>query len=128
MQMILAVGAGGAIGAILRFLMAGAFLRLLGPGFPYGTLTINVLGSFVMGVLAVLLGLKFSLPHPVQAFLTVGILGGFTTFSTFSLDAVTLFERGQLGAAALYVGGSVILSLCALFAGLAITRTFLAGL
>ncbi|MDA5193084.1 fluoride efflux transporter CrcB [Govanella unica] len=128
MQMILAVGVGGAIGAVSRYLMALAIFRALGPGFPWGTLAINVLGSLLMGVLAELLALRFSLPHPMQAFFLTGVLGGFTTFSTFSLDAVTLMARGQSGAAFLYIGGSVILSLAALFAGLAITRSLISGL
>lgn len=128
MQMILAVGAGGAIGAIARYLMAGAFLRALGPGFPWSTMAINILGSFLMGVLAALLALRFSLPHPLQAFFLTGVLGGFTTFSAFSLDAVSLLERGQTGATFFYIGGSVILSIAALCAGLAITRSLISGL
>jgi len=114
------VAAGGAIGAAARYLAGVAVLRAAGPGFPWGTLAVNVAGSFLMGVLIVVLahlgGTRFA------PFLAVGVLGGFTTFSSFSLDAVTLYERGAVGAAAGYVAGSVVLSLAALFAGLAIAR------
>lgn len=114
------VAAGGAIGASARYLAGVAVTRAVGPGFPWGTLVVNVAGSFLMGVLIVMVahlgGTRF-LP-----FLAVGVLGGFTTFSTFSLDAVTLYERGALGAAAGYVIGSVVLSVLALFAGLAMAR------
>lgn len=114
------VAAGGAIGASARYLAGVAVLRVAGPGFPWGTLAVNVAGSFLMGVLIVSLahlgGTRFA------PFLAVGVLGGFTTFSSFSLDAVTLYERGAVGAAAGYVAGSVVLSLAALFAGLALAR------
>ncbi|MGS4947197.1 fluoride efflux transporter CrcB [Meridianimarinicoccus sp. RP-17] len=114
------VAAGGAIGAAARYLAGVAVMRAAGPGFPWGTLAVNVAGSFLMGVLIVTLahlgGTRFA------PFLAVGVLGGFTTFSSFSLDAVTLYERGALGAAAGYVGGSVVLSLAGLVAGLALAR------
>ncbi len=114
------VAAGGAIGASARYLAGVALTRALGPEFPWGTVAVNVIGSFLMGVLIVALGhvggTRF-LP-----FLAVGVLGGFTTFSSFSLDAVTLYERGAMGAAAGYVVGSVVLSLVALVAGLAMAR------
>jgi len=114
------VAAGGAIGAAARYLAGVAFMRAMGPGFPWGTLAVNVAGSFLMGVLIVTLahlgGTRFA------PFLAVGVLGGFTTFSSFSLDAVTLYERGAVAAAAGYVGASVVLSLAALFAGLAVAR------
>lgn len=114
------VAAGGAIGASARYLAGVAVMRAAGPGFPWGTLAVNVAGSFLMGVLIVTLahlgGTRFA------PFLAVGVLGGFTTFSSFSLDAVTLYERGAVGAAAAYVGGSVVLSLAGLVAGLALAR------
>lgn len=117
---LIQVAAGGALGASARYLTGVGAVRLLGLGFPWGTLTVNVVGSFLMCVLIVALaergGMRFA------PFLTVGILGGFTTFSAFSLDAVTLFERGQVSAAAGYVAASVILSITALFLGLWIAR------
>ena len=117
---LIQVAAGGALGASARYLTGVGAVRLLGLCFPWGTLTVNVVGSFLMGVLIVALaergGMRFA------PFLTVGILGGFTTFSAFSLDAVTLFERGQVSAAAGYVAASVILSITALFLGLWIAR------
>ena len=114
------VALGGAIGASARYLTGVAAVRLMGHGFPWGTLAVNVVGSFLMGVLVVALahlgGTRFA------PLLMTGMLGGFTTFSAFSLDAVTLYERGQLGLAATYVTASVILSLAALFAGLLAAR------
>ncbi len=114
------VALGGAIGASGRYLSGIAAMRLLGPGFPWATLFVNVAGSFLMGVFVTVMaekgGTKFA------PLLTVGMLGGFTTFSSFSLDAVTLWERGQAGLAATYVLSSVLVSLAALFAGLSLTR------
>jgi CrcB protein len=120
----LAVAAGGAIGASLRFAAGAWALRALGPGFPYGTFAVNVLGSFAMGALAGLLmeRLPESVTH-VRHFAMTGLLGGFTTFSAFSLDAIYLIERARWAAAAGYVGGSVALSILALAAGLALTRS-----
>ncbi len=116
------VAFGGAIGACLRYLANVGAMRVFGPGFPYATLTVNILGSFLMGVLVAVLtakgGMRFA------PFLMTGILGGFTTFSAFSLDAVTLWERGQLWLSAGYVGASVIFSLAALVAGLSLARSF----
>ena len=124
MPVLLQVAVGGACGACLRYLSGVMATRLLGHGFPWGTLFVNVVGSFVMGLLVVLLahisGQKFA------PLLVTGALGGFTTFSTFSLDAVTLFERGQIGAAGLYVGTSLIVSIAALAAGLFLARSVVA--
>lgn len=122
MTTLLQVALGGALGASGRYLTGVAASRLMGPGFPWGTLTVNILGSFVMGVIVVVLG-HYS-ANRFAPFLMTGILGGFTTFSAFSLDAVTLWERGQVSVAALYVGASVLLSLAALFAGLIFARGF----
>jgi CrcB protein len=101
--------------------------RLFGTGFPAGTLVINVLGCLVMGLIAGAFAFRGHLPQELRQFLTTGILGGFTTFSAFSLDAALLWERGEVGLAALYVGASVILSLVAVAAGLALSRLMLAG-
>jgi fluoride exporter len=114
------VAAGGAIGAVLRFLAVIGATRAFGPGFPMGTLAVNIAGSFLMGLLFVILTARGSTLHP---FLMTGILGGFTTFSAFSLDAVTLWEGGHATQAALYVAASVIFSLAALLVGAAIARS-----
>ncbi len=118
------VAAGGAIGAVCRYLTGLLAVRTMGHGFPWGTLTVNVIGSFVMGVIVVLLAKKGG--NAFAPFLMTGLLGGFTTFSAFSLDAMALFERGQTGVAAGYVGLSVILSLVAIALGLIVTRGVLA--
>jgi len=121
---IVQVALGGAIGATGRFLAVGAAARLFGGGFPWGTLAVNVVGSFVMGWLVVMLG-HLSATR-LSPFLLSGILGGFTTFSAFSLDTVNLIERGATGLAATYVLGSVCLSVAGLAAGLALARGVLA--
>lgn len=121
---VLQVGAGGAIGAMARFGVGALAFRLTGPGFPVGVLAVNVIGSFLMGVLVVWLGQR-GLSH-LNPFLLTGVLGGFTTFSAFSLEAWTLFERGLTGQAALYVGLSVVLSLGALVLGVQMMRAALA--
>lgn len=117
---LLIVALGGAIGSVLRYLVTVAAPRVTGQGFPWGTLTVNVLGSFVMGVLAVVLAGRAG--GRSALFLMTGILGGFTTFSAFSLDAAKLYESGQTGLAAGYVIGSVVAGLAALFAGMALAR------
>lgn len=117
---LLQVAIGGAIGASLRYLTGVATLRAFGPGFPWGTLVVNILGSMAMGALVVILAQKGGTRF--APFLMTGILGGFTTFSAFSLDAITLYERGQIGVAAAYVLGSVVLSLLGLVAGLSLAR------
>lgn len=124
MQMILAIAAGGAFGSVLRHLVGRGALALMGPSFPYGTLFVNVAGSFVMGVLAAYFAHIANPSQEMRAFLTVGLLGGFTTFSAFSLDIVTLSERGEIFAAILYIALSILLSLSAIFAGLFIVRSF----
>ncbi len=123
--MILWVAAGGALGSAARYLVNVAAGRLLGPEFPWGTLTVNIAGSFVMGLMIALMALKMQVSQEVRAFLTTGILGGFTTFSAFSLDFAVLVERREAGLAALYVIASVALSLAAIFAGLKLGRALL---
>lgn len=122
MYHVLVVAAGGAIGAAMRHLVNLAALRLAGPTFPWGTLTVNLAGSFLMGVLIELLARKAGVSAEVRLFAATGILGGFTTFSAFSLDVVVLWERGALFAAASYALVSVVGAVAALFAGLAIVR------
>jgi CrcB protein len=113
---------GGGLGAALRHGVNIFAARLLGTAFPYGTLFINVMGSLAMGLIAEYLALKAGLPQRWRLFLMTGILGGFTTFSAFSLEAALLYERGQLMSAAVYVVASVVLAIAALFAGLSIVR------
>jgi CrcB protein len=113
---------GGGLGAALRHGVNLVAARALGTGFPYGTLVINVLGSLAMGLIAEYFALKMGLPQRLRLFLTTGILGGFTTFSAFSLEAALLYERGQQMGAAVYVVASVVLAIGALFAGMAIVR------
>lgn len=124
MNAALLVFLGAGIGGVLRHGTNLAAARLLGIGFPWGTLAVNVVGSLAMGALAGWLALKAGegWTQPVRLFLATGILGGFTTFSAFSLDAMLLWERGQSGAAAAYVAGSVALSLAALAGGLYLVR------
>lgn len=113
------VALGGAGGAVSRYALMSVLGRFLGFGFPYGTLAVNVLGSFAMGVLVALLA-RYLPPaqNEIRALLAVGFLGAFTTFSSFSLDVVTLYERGQWGVALLYIGLSVVACVMALMAGL----------
>jgi len=118
----LIVFVGGGIGAALRHGFNLAFARLFGTAFPYATLFENVSGSIAMGALVALFAFRSGIPHHWQLFLTTGILGGYTTFSTFSLDVAVLYERGEIGLAALYVLLSVVLSIGGLFGGLALVR------
>jgi CrcB protein len=118
----LIVFVGGGIGAALRHGFNLAFARLFGTAFPYATLFENVSGSLVMGLLVAWFAFRSGIPHHWQLFLTTGILGGYTTFSTFSLDVAVLYERGEIGLAALYVLLSVVLSIGGLFGGLALVR------
>ena len=115
------VALGGAIGAACRYLMGVGVMRLTGPAdFPVAVLSVNVIGSFLMGVFVVAAAQK-GLTH-LSPFIMTGILGGFTTFSAFSLEAVTLMERGQIAAAGAYVALSVVLSIGGLMLGLWIAR------
>jgi fluoride exporter len=123
MNHVLLVAAGGAIGAALRHLANLAGLRLLGPSFPWSTLFVNVAGSLLMGLLAGWLARRAGpASTELRLFLATGILGGFTTFSAFSLDIASLWERGELLPAAFYAAASVGLSVAALFFGLSIAR------
>ena len=119
---LIIIALGGALGAILRYLSVKTALNLLGPAFPWGTLLVNVAGSLLMGLAAALI-LEKTGGGRLQLFLMTGVLGGFTTFSAFSLDALALIERGKLAASAAYIGGSVLLSIFALVVGLWAGRT-----
>lgn len=114
------VGAG--IGGMVRHAVGVASLKWFGAGFPYGTMFVNVVGSLLMGLVAEYWALKSGLPQSARLFITTGFMGGFTTFSTFSLDTALLYERGQVWVAAGYAVASVVLSIAALFLGLAIIR------
>lgn len=121
MTSILQVAIGGAIGAVGRYLTGVATVRMMGHGYPWGTLTVNIVGSFLMGILIVVLMTKDG-GMRIAPLLMTGMLGGFTTFSAFSLDALTIYERGQVGTAAIYVIASVVLSLLAIFLGVMAAR------
>jgi CrcB protein len=123
MPTVLWVAIGGAIGCAARYGVNIWSARLLGSEFPWHTFIVNVVGCFAMGVLVELMALKLNVGIDTRAFLTTGILGGFTTFSAFSMDFALLVERKTYGAAAAYGVGSVALSLIAVFAGLSLVRT-----
>ena len=120
--MILAIGLGGALGAVSRHFLAAWIARITGHGFPWGIMVVNILGSFIMGLLITYLSHHFNTTPELRAFIVVGLLGGFTTFSTFSLETVLLIERGQMAEAAGYVTGSVVLAVSGLFAGMWLGR------
>lgn len=125
MNMILAVAAGGAIGATGRFLVGRLMFNIMGPGFPWGTLTVNVVGSFLIGLTVQLLAMRYNLSHEWQGFLIIGVLGGFTTFSAFSMELSLMIEKGQLSTAALYAFGSLFVGVAALFIGIYAGRSLI---
>jgi fluoride exporter len=120
----LLVFVGGGLGATLRHLINLTCARCMGTGFPWGTFIINITGSTVMGLIAGYLAFKGEASQPWRLFMMTGVLGGYTTFSAYSLDAALLYERGELMLAAFYVTGSVVLSIGGLFGGLALVRHF----
>ena len=119
---LLLVMIGGAAGAGLRYEVGRLTLRHIGPGFPWGTLTVNLVGGLLMGLLAGWLA-RGAGSEASRLFFAVGVLGGFTTFSAFSLETFLMIERGQYGIAALYIGASVIGAVALLFLGLLAMRT-----
>jgi CrcB protein len=127
MKQILLVGLGGAMGSLGRYFAGIAITSLLGPAFPFNTLLINVAGSFVMGLVVAVLA-KFdplvTYATDVRLFVAVGLLGGFTTFSSFSADVAALWERGTYAQTSLYVTASVALSIAGVFLGLFLVRRF----
>ncbi len=123
MHAVLLVGAGGAIGAMARYGVPVALGRVWPMSFPLGTLTVNVVGSAAMGVLIGILARTVpQMSNEIRLFVAIGILGGFTTFSSFSLDTITLIERGALTQAMLYIALSVVVCLAGLYLGLLVTR------
>jgi fluoride exporter len=113
---------GGGLGTMLRHAINMICARWFGTAFPYGTFLINISGSVVMGLIAGYLAFKGDAAQPWRWFLMTGILGGYTTFSAFSLDSMLLYERGEIGLAAFYVVGSVVIAIAGLVAGLALMR------
>ncbi len=122
--LLFAIALGGALGSLARHFVSAGIYGVTGTAFPWGIFVVNVAGGFLMGLIVELGALKLNYTPELRAFLTTGILGGFTTFSAFSLDAALLIERGDLFSAALYMIGSVVLSVLALFGGLALVRGF----
>ncbi|WP_132956464.1 fluoride efflux transporter CrcB [Rhizobium sp. BK251] len=122
MMYALLVAIGGAIGSVLRYYVGQWAAKLMGPAFPWGTLAVNVVGCFAIGVLAELIAQRFNNSIELRLLLMTGILGGFTTFSSFSLDAAMLFERGQLFAGSIYIIASFGVSMAGVVAGLALMR------
>ncbi|WP_320199975.1 fluoride efflux transporter CrcB [Agrobacterium sp. rho-13.3] len=116
------VAIGGAIGSVARYLVGIWGVRLAGPNFPWGTFTVNVVGAFLIGLLVEIIARRFDASAEMRVFVVTGILGGFTTWSSFTLDAVVLFERGDIGLSLLYLMGSLVVSFAAIFAGLALGR------
>lgn len=123
MNMLVAIAVGGGVGALGRHFVSTAVAGLLGTAFPWGIFVVNILGGFLMGAIVELGALRLDYSLETRAFLTTGLLGGFTTFSAFSLDATLLIERGDWMGAVLYVTGSAILSILALFFGLWLVRS-----
>ncbi|MBC8038269.1 MAG: fluoride efflux transporter CrcB [Rhizobiales bacterium] len=120
--MLLWVAAGGALGSAARHMVNVWSGRMLGAEFPWHTLIVNIAGCFIVGLLVELMALKLNVSIEARAFLTTGILGGFTTFSAFSLDFALLVERKSYGLAGGYAASSVVVSLIAVFAGLYLVR------
>lgn len=121
-MLILYVAAGGAFGSVMRYLMIQATNAALGKEFPYGTLLVNVLGCFLMGVAIAFLASILPRGRELHLLLAVGALGGFTTFSAFAYDVVLLLDRGEIVSALIYVLASVVVSVLALWAGMMIFR------
>lgn len=124
-KLLMAIAAGGAIGAVMRFLTINWALKLFGPDFPHGTLMVNVVGSLMMGILVELMVISWTPSPEMRALLIVGLLGSLTTFSSFSLDIYSLVERDELMTAAIYMVVSVVLSITALFIGVQVVRVLL---
>lgn len=122
MQQLLAIAGGGALGAVLRFLMSSHIYRLFGRDFPYGTLAVNILGSFLMGIFFIFIIERGMLSAEWRSIIIVGFLGAFTTFSTFSIETLTLLESGELSRAVLNIFLSVALCLAATWLGLLMGR------
>src|SRR5215510_12626556 len=123
-NILLAITVGGGLGSLARHYLSTMIYAVTGGTFPWGILVVNVIGGLAMGLIVELSALKLNLGPELRAFLTTGILGGFTTFSAFTLDSALLIERGEWISAASYIVGSVVLSIAALFAALWLVRSF----
>ena len=123
LRQILLVAIGGALGSVTRHLVGVASLRLFGPAFPFGTLIVNLVGAFVMGIFVELLARRFGASNDLRLLIATGVLGGFTTFSSFALDTAVLWERGEVISSFVYVATTLVLGLAALFLGLGLART-----
>lgn len=119
---ILLIMCGGAVGASLRYLCGIGFVRMLGKDFPYGTLFVNVLGSFLLGFLSIMLVSRVTISEDMRLALTIGVLGAFTTFSTFSLETVQLFEHGAYAKAVLNIALNLTLTILAIIIGMALAK------
>lgn len=124
--MFIAVACGGAIGASARYAVSLAISEFMGKAFPFGTMTVNVIGSLIMGMLVGMMALKWNVSEEIKAFLMVGVMGGFTTFSSFSMDFAHLFEKGQMLHGFYYIAGSVLLGIGGFFIGMHITKNIIA--
>jgi len=124
-KMIAYVAFGGAAGSVARYLVMSTIGHITHTSFPYATLSVNVIGAFILGAVIELMALVWSPAPEMRHLVVIGILGGFTTFSTFSMDAFYMFERGEYSAAGLYVAGSVVLSIFGLAAGMMLFRQIL---
>lgn len=125
MKIIFSIALGGAVGAVLRHFTAFRVYQALGHGFPWGTFAVNVIGSLLIGALISLFALRFSVSEEIRAFLVVGVLGGFTTFSAFSLEVALLIERNEFTTALVYSLSSVVFAITALFLGMWAVRVML---
>tara|TARA_Y100000588_G_scaffold168332_1_gene182162 strand:+ start:3437 stop:3817 length:381 start_codon:yes stop_codon:yes gene_type:complete len=126
MKVAIIIAIGGAVGAVGRHFLTGYLGQLMGGGFPWAILTVNVIGSFLLGVVTELAGQSVLVTPEIKALMTVGFLGAFTTFSAFSLDIVELCERGHWFLAFLYIGASVFLSVSGLIGGVVLVKAIAA--
>ena len=125
MNHVLLVAVGGALGSIARYLTGLATLRWFGPNFPWGTLAVNILGGLAIGIFAELIARRFDGSQELRLFIVTGILGGFTTFSAFTLEVTAMAERGEYTTALTYILASVVISVGAVFSGLALVRALI---
>lgn len=119
---LLLIFIGGGLGAVARHSLSSFVMRQTGSGFPYGTLAVNLIGAFLIGLIIEFSAVKLSIPKEMKLLLVTGILGGFTTFSAFSLDMIVLMQRGAILSCVLYIAASVIGGLLAVYAGMSLIR------
>lgn len=125
MTNLVLVAFGGAVGSVFRYLVGVWAVRLFGPSFPWGTFAVNVVGSFFIGLMVEMIARRFDASAEMRVFIVTGIIGGFTTWSSFTLDTMVLLERGAALSAFAYLAGSLVISFAAVFAGLALGRAML---